>query len=205
VNENHARLCPSPAWAAIIQNEVLPALVAHCDLGEEMLELGPGPGAATEWLRHRVGRLVALESDPDAAARLADRYGATNVEVLSGDATDTGLAGESFDAVGAFTMLHHVATYEGQQRVLAEAHRVLRPGGAFVGSDSLASDGLHHFHEGDTYNPVEPASFLVRLQAAGFSRITLMVGDDLRFVAHKARPEDACRSDADDDDDVNKE
>jgi hypothetical protein len=33
----------------------------------------------------------------------------------------------------------------------------------FLGSDSLPSDGLHHFHEGDTYNPVEPAAFLTRL------------------------------------------
>ncbi|HQU26685.1 MAG TPA: class I SAM-dependent methyltransferase [Acidimicrobiales bacterium] len=190
MNENHAQLCPSPEWAALIHDEVLPALVALADLGEEMLELGPGPGAATDWLRHRVGHLVALESDPVAAARLRERLGSTNVEVLTGDATDTALAAESFDAVGAFTMLHHVATFEGQQRVLAEAYRVLRPGGAFLGSDSLASDGLHHFHEGDTYNPVEPSSFLVRLRAAGFRRVTVMVGDDLRFVAHKARRDD---------------
>ncbi|OYV59035.1 MAG: hypothetical protein B7Z69_08170 [Actinobacteria bacterium 21-73-9] len=190
MNENHAQLCPSPEWAALIHDEVLPALVALADLGEEMLELGPGPGAATDWLRHRVGHLVALESDPVAAARLRERLGSTNVEVLTGDAIDTALAAESFDAVGAFTMLHHVATFEGQQRVLAEAYRVLRPGGAFLGSDSLASDGLHHFHEGDTYNPVEPSSFLVRLRAAGFRRVTVMVGDDLRFVAHKARRDD---------------
>jgi len=63
--------------------------------------------------------------------------------------------------------------------------RVLRPGGAFLGSDSLPSDGLHHFHEGDTYNPVEPAAFLIRLQTTGFAAITLTVADDLVFIAVK--------------------
>ena len=37
--------------------------------------------------------------------------------------------------------------------------RVLRPGGVLVGSDSLPSQSLHAFHEGDIYNPVEPAAF----------------------------------------------
>ena len=191
MNENHAKLCPSPEWAAIIRDEVLPSLVGVAGLGDEMLEIGPGPGAATEWLGHRVGRLVAVENDPDAADRLIKRMAGTNVEVVVGDASDTGFAPESFDTVGSFTMLHHVATFEAQQRVLAQAFRVLRPGGALIGSDSIASDGLHHFHEGDTYNPVEPSSFLTRLQAAGFRRITLMVDDDLRFVAHKPRREDS--------------
>jgi ubiquinone/menaquinone biosynthesis C-methylase UbiE len=150
-----------------------------------MLELGPGPGAATEWLRHRVRRLVAVESDADAAAALAKRFRDTNVVVTNGDATDLDIPDESFDSVGAFTMLHHVPSSEGQQRLLAEAYRVLRRSGVFVGSDSLASNDLHHFHADDTYNPVDPASFLVRLQAVGFNSITLIVDGDLRFVAQK--------------------
>jgi SAM-dependent methyltransferase len=87
--------------------------------------------------------------------------------------------------VAAFTMLHHVPTRAQQDKLLAEAFRVLRPGGTFLGSDSLASDGLHHFHEGDTYNPVEPAAFLTRLQTAGFDRIALRVGHNLIFTAVK--------------------
>jgi SAM-dependent methyltransferase len=82
-------------------------------------------------------------------------------------------------------MLHHVPTRAEQDRVLAEAFRVLRPGGTFLGSDSLPSDGLHRFHEGDTYNPVEPAAFLTRLQVAGFGEITLRVGHNLIFTARK--------------------
>ncbi len=70
MNENHSRLCPSPEWAEWIQGELLPPLAAGVDLGAEMLEIGPGPGAATEWLRHRVRRLVALEIDAEAAGQL---------------------------------------------------------------------------------------------------------------------------------------
>ena len=71
MNENHAKLMPSPEWAAHIQDEVLPQATAGVELGADLLELGPGPGAATDWLRHRVGRLVAVEQEEEAAARLA--------------------------------------------------------------------------------------------------------------------------------------
>jgi ubiquinone/menaquinone biosynthesis C-methylase UbiE len=157
-----------------------------------MLELGPGPGAATEWLRHRVRRLVAVESDTVAAEKLERRFSTSNVEVVVGDATNLNFSDESFDSVGTFTMLHHVPTAQLQQRVLLEAYRVLRPGGTLLGSDSLASNNLHHFHAEDTYNPVYPASLLVRLQAVGFTSITLFVDYDVRFVAKKSEVAKTC-------------
>jgi ubiquinone/menaquinone biosynthesis C-methylase UbiE len=192
MNENHAKLMPSPEWAAYIQDEVLPRATAGVSLGPDLLELGPGPGAATDWLRHRVRQLVAVEAEPPAAARLAKRFARTNVEVVTGDAAALDYPDASFDTVAAFTMLHHVPTRAQQDKVLAEAFRVLRPSGTFLGSDSLASDGLHQFHEGDTYNPVEPAAFLIRLQTTGFAAITLAVADDLIFTAVKQGAEHDC-------------
>ena len=187
MNENHAKLMPSPEWAAHIQDEVLPLATQGVELGADLLELGPGPGAATDWLRPRVTRLVAVEHEEEAAALLVKRFAAAaNVEVLPGDAAALGFPDASFDTVATCTMLHHVPTRALQDQVLAEAFRVLRPGGTFLGSDSLPSDGLHHFHEGDTYNPVEPAAFLTRLQVAGFTEITLRVGHNLIFTARKA-------------------
>lgn len=153
-----------------------------------MLELGPGPGAATQWLHHRVRRLVAVEADVAAATVLAERFAGTNVEVVTGDAAELGFAADTFDSVGSFTMLHHVPTFAGQQMLLHEAFRVLKPGGVFLGSDSLASNDLHHFHSGDDYNPVDPASFLTRLLAVGFTQLTIVVDGDLRFVARKPDP-----------------
>ncbi len=185
MNENHAQLMPSPEWAAHIQDEVLPLATAGVSLGKELLELGPGPGAATEWLRHRVDRLVAVEHEEEAAARLSSRYAGTNVEVVLGSAASIEFPDSSFDTVATCTMLHHVPTRAMQNRILAEAFRVLRPGGALIGSDSLGSDGLHQFHEGDTYNPVEPSVFLVQLQTAGFAAVTLHVSYNLVFIARK--------------------
>ncbi len=190
MNKHHMQVCPSPQWAEMLQTTVLPQVVSWTELGGEILELGPGPGAATDWLRHRVRRLVAVEYEADAATALAQRFADTNVEVIHGDATQLAFPDESFDAVAAFTMLHHVPTVDLQNRLLAQALRVLRPGGALLGSDSLPGDALHHRHEGDTYNPVEPAVLLVRLQTLGFERITLSVEDRLKFAAHKPRPAD---------------
>ena len=191
MNENHERLCPSPEWAAHLRDDVLPWLAQHADLGAQMLEIGPGLGAATEWLRHRVKRLTVLEIEEAAAAKLAERYAGSNVEVIVGDATRLSWPDGSFDSVGSFTMLHHVPTQALQNEILAEALRVLRPGGVLIASDSTASDGLHHFHEGDTYNPIDPGTVVTRLQTLGFGALTVMIDDRLKFVARKPAEEAA--------------
>ena len=191
MNENHA-LCSTPEWAEFMESEVLEPVTAGLDLGREMLELGPGPGAATRWLRHRVTHLVALELDPDAAARLAEELADTNVVVEVGDSTEAPFADACFDSVGCFTMLHHLPTAREQFRTLCEAHRVLRRGGVLVGADSLASQGLHEFHEHDTYNPIDPARLLVFLQAAGFDHVMVSAGEALLFTAQKHPEERSC-------------
>jgi SAM-dependent methyltransferase len=193
MNENHTVLCASPEWAEHLESDVLAPLAAAVDLGDELLELGPGPGASTRWLRHRVKRLVALEIDEDAAALLAGELAGTNVTVVAGDCTRVPYPDASFDSIGSFTMLHHLPTQALQFATLREAFRVLRPGGVLIGADSLASQELHAFHEGDTYNPVDPARLLVLLQAAGFGRVTLTVEHGLLFTAHKPAEEDSPR------------
>jgi ubiquinone/menaquinone biosynthesis C-methylase UbiE len=185
VNENHARVCTSPEWAEHIQSEILPVLTRDVELGADMLEIGPGPGAATDWLRHKVGRLTAVEIDEAAAAVLADRFADTQVEIVTGSGTDLRYPANSFDSVGCFTMLHHVPTLALQNKILSEAFRVLRPGGALIGSDSLPSTDLHEFHADDTYNPIDPASLLSRLQTLGFAEITVMVDWSVKFIARK--------------------
>ncbi len=110
VNDNHATLCASPQWAEHLQVDVLAPLLAGVDLGARMIEVGPGPGAATRWLQHQVGRLVTVEADLHAAAALTKKYAGTNVEVVTGDATELCFLDGVFDAAGSFTMLHHVST-----------------------------------------------------------------------------------------------
>ena len=194
MNDNHARVCTSPEWAQHIQTDILPTLARDVDLGDQMLEIGPGPGAATAWLCGQVTELTAIEVDEAASALLAARYAGTNVEVVTGSAAELPYPDASYDSVGCFTMLHHVPTLALQNKILAEVYRVLRPAGILIGSDSLASNDLHHFHADDNYNPVDPASLIGRLQTVGFAAIMVAVGDMLTFTAAKpgSTPEGAC-------------
>ena len=134
MNPDHEKLCGSPEWAADLQAQVLPVVTAGVSLGKDMLEIGPGPGAATAWLLERVAHLTVLEADEAAARRLAARYPDSNVTVDIGDAMQMPYDDESFDSVGSFTMLHHVPTAAAQYQILVEALRVLRPGGWLAGS-----------------------------------------------------------------------
>ena len=88
MNENHARLCPTPEWAKYLQTDVLPVVTRDVDLGAAMLEIGPGPGAATDWLRHKVEQLTVVEIDEAAAGLLTERYSGTNVAVRTGSGAD---------------------------------------------------------------------------------------------------------------------
>jgi ubiquinone/menaquinone biosynthesis C-methylase UbiE len=185
MNEGHAKLCASPEWQEHMQTEVLPRVTTDVELGAEMLEVGPGPGATTDWLHQRVERLRVVELEAEAAARLRTRFAGTNVEVVHGDAARMAFPDDSFDSAGCFTMLHHIPTVALQNRLLAEIRRVLRPGGVLVGADSLPSTQLHEFHVDDVYNPVEPGTFLVRLQTLGYVDITIGVDQAMRFTAHK--------------------
>jgi SAM-dependent methyltransferase len=186
MNEHHAKVCPSPEWQEHMQTVILPRLTQNCDLGEQMLEVGPGPGATTDWLRHRVKRLTAVEIESEAAGKLRARFaGDDRVVVLDGDATRLPFADDTFDSAGSFTMLHHVPTERQQNAVLAEILRVLRPGGVLIASDSLASTQLHEFHVDDVYNPIDPAGLLPRLRTIGFDEVTVSVGKGLLFWARK--------------------
>jgi len=185
MNDDHQKLCSSPEWTEHLQLEVLPRLLAGAELGEVMLEIGPGPGGATEMLRQRVRRLTALEVDADAAGALARRFAGSNVTVVEGDCADTRMPDESFDSIATFTMLHHLPTDAQQHATLTETFRMLRPGGVLIGSDSIASNDLHHFHADDTYNPVEPAWLLIQLLTLGFRPVKVTVGDEITFTAHK--------------------
>ena len=91
--------------------------------------------------------------------------------IVEGDATALTFADGRFSGATSFSMLHHVPTPAEQDRVFAEARRVLRDGGVFVAVDSLASDDLCAFHEDDTYNPVDPGTLADRLGAAGFAAV----------------------------------
>ena len=176
MNEGH-RACDSPEWRATVKNDVIPWAVRDVDLGDDVLEIGPGYGATTDVFAAQLPRLTSVEIDPDLAARLQTRYAGSNVEVLLGDATQLTFPDGRFSGAVCFSMLHHVPSPGLQDKLFAEAARVLLDGAPIVAVDSLESDGLRAFHEDDTYLPIDPATLPARLRAAGFTDIDVRVNE----------------------------
>ena len=186
MNETHLQFLSSPDWARTLESELLPWVEAAGDLGDDVLEIGPGPGLTTDLLRRRVRRLCAVEIDPSLGEPLRQRLAGTNVEVIVGDATEAALPAGRFSAAACFSALHHMPSTDHQDRLFAELHRVLRPGGLFVGQESLDSDMIRVGHEGDTFTPVDPGHLSDRLNQVGFGPTQIdVLGYHFRFVARK--------------------
>jgi SAM-dependent methyltransferase len=177
MNEAHQH-CGSDEWRTMMREVILPWALGEVDLGDDVLEVGPGYGATTDVLSRTAPRLTSVEIDDELAALLTERFAAVpTVEIVRADATALDYPDDRFTGAACFTMLHHVPTAERQDRLFAEVARVLRPGAALVASDSLASEALAAHHEDDTYNPVDPATLDARLQAAGFRTVDIQTNE----------------------------
>jgi SAM-dependent methyltransferase len=186
VNEFHLKYLASPEWAATLRDELLPWVLGSSDLGDDCLEVGPGPGVATDLLRVRAFRLTAVELDMTLAQTLADRLEGANVEVVNADATNMPFEADRFSAAVCLTMLHHVPSAALQDRLFAEVARVLRSGAALLGSDSIEAPEVRAGHDGDIFVPVDPDQLGGRLLAAGFEQPEVETkGTRMRFAARK--------------------
>lgn len=186
MNLAHRWLCSSRIWARKVEQELLPWSLDGVELGDRVLEIGPGYGANLRLLVRRAPDVTALEISPELAEGLRRRFG-EHATVLDGDGTAMPLPDGRFSAVVCFTMLHHVPTARQQDALFAEAWRVLRPGGVFAGSDGVAGRPFRLLHLGDTYNPVPPETLPDRLAAAGFpgAEVRTAGGRAQRWLARK--------------------
>jgi ubiquinone/menaquinone biosynthesis C-methylase UbiE len=186
VNRVHHRFCASPRWRVTVEDKLLPWGLDGVDLGENMLEIGPGLGATTHVLAQIPGSLTALELDEGLCTRLRAQF-TSSVEIVQGDATAMPFADGTFSGAACFTMLHHVPSAELQDRVFAEALRVLRPGAAFIGTDSLGGSlFFRYLHIGDICTTIDPVGLADRLAAAGFVDAFVETGGrSFRFRARK--------------------
>jgi ubiquinone/menaquinone biosynthesis C-methylase UbiE len=186
MNLIHNRICASAKWAHYVRTGLFPAVLDDVDLGEEVLEIGPGLGVTTRLLAERVPRLTALEVDQKYVVRLRHELEDLGVEIVHGDATEMPFPRGAFTGLACFTMLHHVPTPELQDKIFTEACRVLRPGGVFAGSDSRPSLRFRLIHLGDTMVPVDPETLAARLTAAGFTGVQVSpVPGRVHFTARK--------------------
>ena len=62
MNKHHEQ-CGSDGWREIIREHILPWAIGDVDLGDDVLEVGPGYGATTDVLSESVPQLTAVEID----------------------------------------------------------------------------------------------------------------------------------------------
>ena len=164
----------NPAESARLQrqaDELLPESSALLDRvsprpGQSAIDLGCGPRGVLDLLQARVspgGKVVGLDANPvhvAMAAEFVSERGLSGVEIITGDATRTGLPSGSFDVVHARTLL---ITVPDPEQVIAEMARLAKPGGWVA---SLEPDTEHVF----CYPPHPAFDRICEIFAVVFSR-----------------------------------
>jgi SAM-dependent methyltransferase len=184
--------CRNRLWSRFAGRSVLPWAVQGADLQGDVLEIGSGAGAMAEQLVARYPRANVTATDLDvrmvvaARRRLDGRPGVA--AVAQADVTDLPFDDGSFDVVASFLMLHHVIEWE---QALAEASRVLRPGGSLVGYDLLDTTLTRWVHRVDRspFRLIERTDLVPTLERTGFGecRTTVsLAGTVVRFAATKS-------------------
>lgn len=172
-----------------MRDQLLPWALEDVELGDDVLELGPGYGANLRVLVEQVPALTAVEIDEDTTRLLQERWG-ERARIVHGDASALPLPERSFSSVVCFTMLHHVPETAGQDAIFHEAFRVLRPGGVFAGSDSQPNFRFRLLHIGDTMNTLPPETLPGRLEAAGFTGVAVDLHPESGGVRFRGRRPD---------------
>jgi ubiquinone/menaquinone biosynthesis C-methylase UbiE len=129
--------CPA-SWSWIVDNPVrrryMKNLLENIGIreGENVLELGPGPGVFTIEAAKRAGSkgsLTAVDIQPEMIAQVNEKINKTgtgNVKTYVASAYEIPLLDKSIDRAYLVTVLTEIPD---QDRALAEVRRVLKPGG----------------------------------------------------------------------------
>jgi ubiquinone/menaquinone biosynthesis C-methylase UbiE len=173
MNRFETWFCGSAYWRYVTRRQLLPWILQGSEIGDHVLELGAGPGAATQELALRAARVTSLEYDHAFASKLGARLKDSNAAVIQANAAALPFADATFSSAIAILMLHHLRSRELQDRAFAEIARVLRPSGVFLGFE-IQDSWLHRVgHIRSTFVPVDPRSASSRLTKAGFSQGTV--------------------------------
>jgi SAM-dependent methyltransferase len=160
-----------------------PTALASLDEGETVLDLGSGGGVDALLSARRVGptgRVYGLDMTDEMLALARENAataGATNVEFLKGELENVPLPGGSIDVIISNCVVNLSAD---KDRALAEAFRVLKPGGRFAVSDVVVRGEVPadvrrsvEFWIGCLAGALEEKEFEEKLRRAGFTDVTI--------------------------------
>jgi len=160
-----------------------PTMLADLGPGETVLDLGSGGGIDVLLSARRVGptgKAYGLDMTDDMlelARENQQKAGVENVEFLKGEIEDVPLPDGVVDVVISNCVINLAAD---KRKVLAEAFRVLRPGGRFAVSDIVVRgavpDGLRRSVElwmGCVAGALEEDEYRSLLAEAGFEEIDI--------------------------------
>jgi SAM-dependent methyltransferase len=173
-----------------------PLAVADLHQGETVLDLGSGGGIDVLLSARRVGPTgkaygVDMTDEMLALARAnAEKAGASNVEFVKGTIEAVPLPDESVDVVISNCVINLSTD---KPAVLAEAHRLLRPGGRFGVSDVVAADHLdataraeRGSYAGCIAGALSVGEYREGLAVAGFTDITITPTHQVADGMHSA-------------------
>jgi ubiquinone/menaquinone biosynthesis C-methylase UbiE/DNA-binding MarR family transcriptional regulator len=157
---------PGRSWKGLAETllSLMPPLV--------IADLGAGEGTFSQLLARRAKKVIAVDNSEkmvEYGAELARKHGVKNLEYRKGDLEQAPIRDAAVDLAFFSQSLHHARHPE---RAVAEAHRILRPGGRIVVLDLLR----HHYEEARElyadlwlgFTEVELARFL---RGAGFGNV----------------------------------
>jgi ubiquinone/menaquinone biosynthesis C-methylase UbiE len=170
---------------------ILPWILQGVQPSGEGLEIGAGVGALTAQLLAQYPRFRMVATDTDAelvgmAEQVLSSFG-RRASVQRADAVALPFPDGRFDLVLSAAMLHHVIEWD---KALAEAVRVLRPGGKLAGYDisSTAAGRLARVGERQGTTLLRPGQLETALSRLGLTDLqtkTALAGTVMRFSARK--------------------
>jgi SAM-dependent methyltransferase len=174
----------------------VPTAVADLHPGETVLDLGSGAGGDVLISARRVapgGRAIGLDMTPDMlelARRNAAEAGVDNVEFLEGYLEEIPLEDATVDVIISNCVINLAAD---KDVVLAEAFRVLRPGGRLAVSDVVAHEDMDDATRADLAEwtgciagALTEADYRASLERAGFTDVDIDVTHAVHRVASSA-------------------
>jgi len=181
--------CRSAPWRAFARRVVLPWALAGTPLAGDVVELGAGSGAMAEGVLRAHPEIKLTVTDLDATMVRAARErlsGLAGVTVKQADVTALPFDDGSFDVVTSYLMLHHVIDWPA---ALAEAARVLRPGGVLVGYDftDTAFARLIHWADRSPHRILAADELRHGLEAAGFEGVAVRTSHRNHLMRFRAR------------------